>query len=83
MRIDLTDDNLRKATEAERQLRERYGVSLSPTQIVNIAFSAIEQIELQQTVIVTFKPATPQTSSSRPPAKKIIRKTTNWVTNIK
>jgi hypothetical protein len=83
MRIDLNDENTKKAQTAERQLFDQQGISISPNQMVNILFSAVDQIELQQTVIVTLKAAPPAADHKSPPKKKILRKTSNWVLDYK
>jgi hypothetical protein len=83
MRIDLNDENTTKARAAERQLLEQQGISISPTQIVNLFFSAIDQIELQQVITVTLKSGPPASGQSTPPKKKFIRKASNWVLGFK
>jgi hypothetical protein len=83
MRVDLNDENTKKAQTAERQLLEQQGVVISPTQIINILLSAVDQIELQQVITVTLKSGPPATGQSAPPKKKLIRKASNWVLGFK
>lgn len=77
MRIELSDENTLKAQEAEKQLRDKYGLQVSPNQIVNIFFSAIENAELHQLVKLTI--ALPQGKETDPPRKKSLKSSTNWV----
>jgi len=87
MRVEISDDNTEKLYSAERQLREKYGVIVSPNRLVNIILSSVEMLEMEQTVKVTMniRPDAKYTEEEEKPArpvKKLAKSKTSWVTKI-
>ena len=83
MRIELTEENTKKAQAAEQQLREQEGITISPNQIVNIIMGAVDVLELKQTVSITLKGGNAQAPATQPHRKKIIVKSSSWLMNLK
>ena len=74
MRIELNEENTLKAIAHEKQLKDQ-GVNMSPNQIVNICYAAIEVATLKQIVELTIR----TTDSSGKIHRRSVRSTTNWV----
>lgn len=74
MRIELNDVNSEKAQAHEKQLRDQ-GIVMSPNQIVNICYGAIEIASLKQIVELTMK----VTDKSGIVHRRSVRSQTNWV----
>ena len=74
MRIELNEVNSKKAEDHEKQLAEQ-GTIMSPNQIVNIVYGAVEIATLKQIVEITFK-ATDQKGNIR---RRSVRSQENWV----
>lgn len=77
MRIELSDENSKKATDATKQLFDEYGIQVSPNQIINILVGAVKTVELEQIVTLTLH--TPGTSPGEESRQKVIRARTNWI----
>jgi hypothetical protein len=82
-RIVLSEENSIKAEEAERQLREKYGIQVSPNQIVNIFFAAIQSAELHQLVQLTIRYGSPAAIPQAETKKKVSKTAQNWILSWK
>lgn len=75
IRPELDPENTRKVRAWEAQLRERYGVTMSPQRIVNLLIAGIEFFDIEQTLKIGL--SEPEPSSDRGQKKKrlIVRTT--------
>ena len=72
MRIDLSGKNTEKVLSFERQLTDQ-GTQMSPNQIVNITFNAIEIASLKQIIELTIN------IPGDPPKKKVVKSQSAWL----
>lgn len=76
LRPELDEENTRKVRNWESQLRERYGVSLSPQRIVNLLISGVEFFDIEQTLKVGLADPPGEREPAKRKKPRLIIKTT-------
>jgi len=73
MRVELNDDNSKKMQKGEDKLRAEQGIVTSPNEMVNMIIGALDMIELQEVISLTFRMKS--SGGNQPPVvKKTVKK---------